>query len=74
MTNKDLSKIRKKFKRRLEKVDEKAQTHCGHEGDVQDFFRAQDNLADWVRDEIDRVYRLGFHEGQKKLVMEGGIG
>ena len=58
MTSKELSKIRRNFKRRLITVTNKAQTHCGHEGPAREFYESEDALADYVvklvREKVER--------------------
>lgn len=64
MTNKKLSIVRRKFNNRLEKVTNMAQGHCGHEGPVQRFYQASDELSDWVRDEVKAAYDAGVSAGK----------
>lgn len=55
MTSKQRSAFKRKLRKRLEKVTDLAQTHCGHDGEVEKFFRASDDFVEWVVKEIEAV-------------------
>ncbi len=43
----------KKLRKRLIKLEDKACNHCGHEGPLNDMFRYEDKVIEFVSKEID---------------------
>jgi len=51
--------FRKEARRRLRKVTDKAQYHCGHEGPFQEYLEAKDDYLDWLAMKFEKSFEDG---------------
>jgi hypothetical protein len=52
MTKQQIAVFKRSLKTRLNRVINKAETHCGHQGPLEDFWEEEQGFIDWVIEQV----------------------
>lgn len=66
--------FRRKVRKRLERVLDKSETHCGHDDLYDEFLEAQEKFLDWMLVQVEKERSRANVEARRAIGIETSIG